>query len=108
MSKSKVCNEKYAYYCFFCGKPVGGAEHHLVFGRGLRQLAEEDGLKVPICNDCHTTGRVINRIHDNPMAERLSKVCGQAFFERNYISERGCSIDEAREAFRRRYGKCYY
>lgn len=108
-TKSTVCQEQFAGYCFFCGKPVFGNEHHLVFGTSNRQKAEEDGLKVPICNDCHVTGKITERIHDNVMAEKLSKMFGQAIFERNALANKEVdSIDEARERFRKRYGHCYY
>ncbi len=87
----------YSSICFFCGKPAE-CEHHLLFGNGKRKLAEEDGLKVPACNQCHTLGTVTGRIHDNPMAEKLSKMLGQAIFE----TEVG-----DREDFVARYGKSY-
>ncbi|MBH1941668.1 hypothetical protein I5677_12265 [Mobilitalea sibirica] len=83
--------------CFFCGKPAE-CEHHLIFGKGNRDLSEEDGLKVPSCNRCHNIGTTIERIHDNSMAERLSKMLGQVIWESHYGD---------REAFRRRYGKSY-
>lgn len=107
-TKSTVCDERYKGYCFFCGRPVFGEEHHLLFGKGIRDKAEQDGLKVPICDDCHTTGIKIERIHDNPMAEKLSKMLGQMAYERNIIAEKGCSIEQAREYFRARYGKTYF
>ncbi len=95
MAKSIVTD--YRHICFFCGGPAE-CEHHLLFGQGIRQLAEEDGLKVPACNQCHNMGKTIGRIHDNPMAERLSKMLGQAVYESKVGS---------REQFRARYGKSY-
>lgn len=106
-TKSTVCQEKFAGYCFFCGTPVINGEHHLVFGVSNRQKADEDGLKVPSCDSCHTIGKLWERIHDNTMAEKLSKMFGQAIYERNEVAK-GATIDEAREKFRRRYGQCYY
>lgn len=105
-TKSIVVQEEYSQYCFFCGSPTDG-EHHLLFGTGIRNLAEEDGLKVPICTQCHTNAPVKSRIHDNPMAEKLSKMLGQAIYERNLCAE-GVPLDEARELFRRRYGKSFW
>ncbi len=87
----------YDNICLFCGRPAE-CEHHLLFGTGMRELAEQDGLKVPSCNNCHNIGQVTGRIHDNPMAERLSKILGQAIYEANIGS---------REEFRTRYGKSY-
>ncbi len=83
--------------CFFCGKPAE-CEHHLVFGSGKRKMAEEDGLKVPVCNHCHTMGHGTECIHGNIMAERLSKMLGQAVYEKQ-VGTRG--------QFRERYGKSY-
>lgn len=106
-SKSKVVNEEYKDYCFFCGTHLINGNHHLLFGNSMRILAEEDGLHVPICDRCHTLGEVSRRIHDNPMAEKLSKMLGQAIYERNKCAE-GAALDEARESFRRRYGRSYW
>lgn len=82
--------------------------HHLIFGNGRRELAEEDGLWIPITRDEHTTGELIRRIHDNSMAEALSKIAGQLAWEGEYYrraSELG--YFSARRAFRVRYGKSY-
>lgn len=88
---------EYKDICFFCGKPAE-AEHHLIFGVGLREICDNDGLKVPTCNNCHNMGEVKRRIHDNPMAERLSKMLGQAIYE----SQIG-----TRKEFIKKYGRSY-
>lgn len=96
MSKGIVT--EYDKICFFCGRP-SECEHHLIFGNGKRELADEDGLKVPSCNKCHNLARApADRIHENSMAEKLSKMLGQAIYE-NKIG--------TREEFRARYGKYY-
>jgi hypothetical protein len=95
MSKSIIT--EYKEICFFCGRPAEG-EHHLIFGTAGRELAEKDGLKVPTCNKCHNMGKLTERIHDNPMAEKLSKMLGQAIYEKDIGN---------REEFRKRYGKSY-
>lgn len=107
--KSKVT--PYEDMCFFCGKPATQT-HHLIFGTSARQLADKDGLYVPICDKCHTSSEyVIDRIHDNPMAEKLSKMLGQAMFERNYYKDLWYQLnrdtDEARERFIERYGRSF-
>lgn len=111
----------YDNVCTICGKPKQ-AIHHLVFGNGLRKLADEDGVYIPICDTCHTKSiMTISRIHDNTMAERLSKMLGQMAWERHYIANGVAEIaqsiglehtperyeEEAREAFRKRYGRSY-
>lgn len=103
--------------CFFCGRPAD-CEHHLLFGKPDRQLAEQDGLKVPSCDKCHNMGRKDEKIHGNVMAEKMSKMIGQALWEREYFikklmpylcceEERNRLIEEAREIFRKRYGKSF-
>lgn len=97
MAKTKSIITDYDGICAFCGEPAE-CEHHLLFGTGIRQLAEKDGLKVPSCNNCHNMASIPERIHDNPMAEKLSKMLGQAVYESQIGS---------REDFMRRYGKSY-
>jgi hypothetical protein len=97
MSKGIVT--EYDDICFFgCGRPAE-CEHHLIFGNGRRELAEQDGLKVPSCNCCHNLAtKPINRVHENSMAEKLSKMLGQAVYEAKIGT---------REEFRLRYGISY-
>ena len=86
---------EYTDICIFCGGPAE-CEHHLIFGNSLRKLADADGLKVPACNKCHNIAiKPEDRIHGNPIAEKLSKQLGQAIWEAHYGD---------REAFRKRYG----
>lgn len=92
-------------YCFFCGHPAE-CKHHLIFGSSNRQKADEDGLIVPACNRCHNMGKVIERVHDNPMAEKMSRIIGQMAWERARILE-GVPCDLAREKFRQRYKISY-
>lgn len=90
-------------YCALCGKPANGV-HHWIFGNN-RKMADIDGLYTPICNDCHVTGA--NRIHDNPMAETLSKALGQVLYERNEALK-GKDIDTIKREFRAKYNKFYF
>lgn len=92
-------------YCFFCGHPAE-ATHHLIFGSASRSLADQDGLTVPTCNHCHNMGKISERIHDNPMAEKLSKMIGQLAWENKHIAS-GMPPEMAREMFRGRYGRSY-
>ena len=94
--------------CAMCGKPYE-CGHHLIFGTSARKLADEDGLILSMCNNCHNMAvDATERIHGNPMAEKLSKMLGQALWEREYISD---YLPEqqigAREAFRKRYGRSW-
>jgi len=89
-------------------------DHHLISGSGLRKLADEDGLILPLTNDEHNTGSITNRIHDNPAAEKLSKMLGQVAYEKEFyrttleaLQEIDEGEDPAREVFRERYGISY-
>lgn len=95
---------KYTEFCLFCGKPTD-EEHHLLFGSD-RKKADEDDLKVPICGGCHTRNELSRRIHDNSMAEALSKLCGQLAYEKKLVAQ-GFTEEEARTAFRMRYGRSF-
>lgn len=88
---------EYERYCIFCGKPAE-CNHHLLFGQSIRPLAEADGIKVPVCNNCHNMAGGKNQLHENPIAEKLSKMLGQMAWEKQYGS---------REDFRKRYGQSY-
>ena len=101
MIKTKSIVTEYSGICFCCRRPAT-EEHHLLFGGSVRRLAEEDGIKVPCCLYCHTQNDVKNRIHDNPMAEKLSKIAGQLAWEKHAVAQ-GMTEAGAREAFRKRY-----
>ena len=127
MKKSIVVD--YDNICAICGKPKD-VWHHLIFGQGQRKLADEDGLTIPLCNGCHNmqyTAFRCAQIHDNSMAEALSKAVGQKAWEENYIAEKLADLtirlnaftgedktvtaeelrDEANTAFMARYGRSY-
>lgn len=80
----------YEQYCVICNKPREHT-HHLVFGKGLRRLSDEDELTIPLCHECHEV------IHHNKQAMALSRICGQLAYEKY----------RTREDFRRRYGKSF-
>lgn len=106
MSKSIITN--YEEYSVFSGTPRE-CVHHCIFGNGLRKLADEDGVWIPLLNREHNASSkgTIYQIHGNPSAEKLSKMLGQMAWEKNYVCTQfpfvGLS-EEAREAFRKRYG----
>lgn len=103
--------------CFICGRQAE-AEHHLIFGTAGRELSEKDGLKVPVCNNCHNMGQKLCRIHENPMAERMSKMIGQLAWEREWLLKNTVAINSkgqmekvdgnaVRSQFMKRYGRSY-
>lgn len=107
MSKSILT--KYEEYSVFSGSPAE-CKHHLLFGRGMRDKAEADGVWIPLMNSEHNMSSkgTINQIHENPAAEKLSKMLGQVAWEKEYYRKKlNMEDDEAREAFRKRYGISY-
>lgn len=101
-------------YCEICGRPAQ-CTHHLIFGWSLRQLADDDSLTINLCNQCHNIGN--DSIHNNTAAEHLSKMLGQALWEKNLIVDEMAKVtgkefssyleEEARKGFRERYGKSW-
>lgn len=94
--------------CAICGRPKE-CEHHLIFGTAQRMLSTEDNLIIDMCNSCHNMAvKPVDRIHDNPMAESLSKMLGQAIYERDYYKKLSDTDgEEARTVFMLRYGRNY-
>ena len=84
-------------------------KHHLVYGRGLRQLADEDGLYIPLTHAEHnlSPNGLLYQVHGNPIAEKLSRIAGQLAWEKHTIFTTGCNEQEARSFFRNRYGISY-
>ena len=84
-------------------------DHHLIFGSGLRELADEDGLIIPLTNKEHNMGYNTEKIHGNQAAEKLSKMLGQLAYEKEFYKKAlgAGEEDPAREAFRKRYGISY-
>ena len=106
MKKTKSIVTEYPDLCLIC-EGCAEEEHHLIFGSGLRPLAEADGIKAGICRKCHTGSfRAVDRIHDNPAAEKLSRIAGQLAWEKHCVAQ-GHTEAQARQMFRERYGKSY-
>lgn len=119
MSTKKSIVTEYTDISAFSGAPAQ-CSHHLVYGRGLRELADEDFLILPLTHAEHNASPYGNlyQIHGNPVAEKLSKMLGQACFETNYLAEQLTKPvnvqqtnqmwrEEARQAFMKRYGISY-
>lgn len=110
MQKAKSIVTKYTEICAFCGAPAQ-AMHHLVFGTSERKISDNDGLVLPVCNECHNmngSGKNTRMIHGNSAAETMSKMIGQLAWEKHKIAgSPGMTEDEAREAFQKRYGRSY-
>lgn len=90
---------EYKDICLICGRPKNET-HHLVYGRGMREIADDDGLTVALCSNCH------KEIHANGVAGKLSKIVGQLAFEIDRV-EQGTPQAIARREFRKKYDRSY-
>ena len=90
--------------CVLCGG-LATQEHHLICGTSNRKRSEDFGLKIPLCAKCH------NFIHQYGAATRLSKMLGQAIFERNYYKDLWYQLNkgknEAKDSFIDHFSKSY-
>lgn len=86
-----IINEEFK--CNICGRIFNLERHHCIFGTANRSKAEEDGLWVWLCHDCHM------EIHNgNNWAKELLQKEAQESWESEYGS---------REDFIKRYGRSY-
>lgn len=85
--------------CYICRRfldvetPYPLEKHHFIHGRGLRQLAEADGLYAWICTRHH------NALHNDPTHpydEELKRIAQETYLQ-----------NHTREEFLRRYGKLF-
>lgn len=107
MSKSIIT--EYENISAFSGAPAE-CQHHCIFGVGKRELADREGLWIPLTNAEHnmSSNGLVLQIHGNPAAEKLSKMVGQLAFEKNYYKNKcGEKEDPAREAFRKIFKESY-
>lgn len=96
----------YEQFCLLCGSPAVDT-HHCLKGVSKRHLADEDQLVIPVCRRCH------DEIHKGYKALNVAvEIIGQLQYEKHYIAQKRelpfeNIEDEAREAFRSRYGRSY-
>ena len=80
--------------CWLCQMGPGTEWHHVFMGPN-RRLAEEDGLKVLLCADCHRNGQ--NAAHRDPATKHMLE----------YYGKQAYLIKHTPEEFRQRYGRNY-
>ena len=79
--------------CYFCARYGNLEKHHCIHGTANRKLADEDGLFVWLCHNCHM------RLHDQGIGDKgLQIVAEKAWMQRYGKTE---------EDFIKRYGKNY-
>lgn len=102
MRDSIIINMKYADYDLIDGTP-NVERHHCLMGPD-RSKADEDGLWVPLTREHHTAGKT--SAHHCKEMRVLLQMLAQVSYERDRCAE-GMSKEDARETFRKRYGKSY-
>lgn len=93
--------------CYFCGKQYGLCRHHCLHGRGIKKLAEEDGLWIWICDSCHNMSS--ESVHLDP--ERKKDKALQKLAQDTLISKyrkQGYPEQIAKDMFLSRYGRFYF
>lgn len=95
--QSIIHNEK---YCYLCWKRHGRLnsnnlhKHHCFHGTANRRLAEEDGLFINVCVNCHELDK--DAIHNDARTDMFVMQQAQSEYEKQIGS---------REKFVARYGK---
>lgn len=83
--------------CFLCGRWCNTETHHLLFGTGLRKLADQCHLTVDLCPDCHRNGP--RAVHNNAQVANALRAYG----EKKWMEQTGGSVED----FIRVFGKNY-
>lgn len=103
MKDSIVIDMKYADYDIISGEPC--VERHHIFGGPNRSKSDDDGLWVPLTY-AHHQGNM--SVHANREMKALMHIIGQLAYELEMVSTgKAKDKNEAKEMFRRRYGKSY-
>lgn len=104
--RESIIPQKKPSRCYFCGRESNLAKHHCLHGRGIRQLAVEDGLWLWICPYCHTERT--DSVHLDPahVKDRICQKLAQDSLIKEYMRQ-GYPKDVARDMFRQRYGRFY-
>lgn len=88
--------------CFVCHKPYDLDHHHAIHSRGLRKLADEDGLWVWMCRKCHSE---LHDLPEHPHDAELKALAQKAYIETQ--KKKGIGENVARDLFRNRYGRFF-
>ena len=118
MKDSIIVNMEYAMYDMIDGSP-NPHRHHCIGGRGYRELSDQLGLWIPLCERNHTEGErpavgVRCDVHHCRKMSDLVHIIAQVSDERNWIAEHandGLSAEEllteSRKRFRALFGKSF-
>ena len=103
MKDSIVIDMKYANYDLIDGNP--SVERHHIFGGPNRKKADEDGLWVTLNYEHHKCNM---SVYNNNEIKAIMHIIGHLSYELELVSAGVAkNKEEAKEMFRRRYGKSY-
>lgn len=93
--KSILCDPSDINHCNGCGRWLWGTGewHHTMNGTHQRKKADEDGLIIYVCGECH------RRIHQNALMRKAIKKESQIRWMKYY--------NKTEEEFIKRYGRSY-
>lgn len=110
MRDSIIVDMEYADLDIIDGSP-NAERHHVIFGRGLREISDAEGLWIPLSHDHHEGNMSVH--HNNEMRV-LTQIIGQIAWEKQYIlsqlknDELAKALSEdARNEFLRKFGRKY-
>lgn len=69
------------YNCYICRRPATN-QHHIVYGRGKRQISDREKLTVALCNECH------RKLHHYHYYDRELKAMAQEIWLANHNGDR--------------------
>lgn len=101
-----IIPQKLPTQCYFCGKQHGLCRHHCLHGRGIKPLAESDGLWIWICDSCHNMSNESVHLDPERKKDRMLQKLAQDTLISSY-QRKGYPDQSARDLFRERYGRFY-
>ena len=99
MTKSIIQKEKET--CFFCGASTT-IRHHIIHGNGFRQLSEDDGLWVYLCNPHHW---YLHNLPSHPHDAELKALAQKSYIEMKV--KEGYTNGQARGIWFSRYARYF-
>ena len=92
--------------CYFCGKQYGLCRHHCLHGRGIKPLAEQDGLWIWICDSCHNMTNESVHLDPERKKDKYLQHLAQETLVKVYMRQ-GYPEDISRGMFLKRYGRFF-
>lgn len=99
MTKSIIQPDKEV--CFLCGAPTT-IRHHIIHGNGFRQLSEDEGLWVYLCDPHH---EYLHNLPSHPHDAELKKLAQERWITQKM--QEGYSRGKARGMWLNKFGRFF-